>query len=74
MNDNDASVTDKPARRAPWNKGKLIGPKPPLRQGHVCQFELGSNSRGAAAILPSSTSPSTASCAVAMWWQSASTT
>jgi integrase len=22
-------------KRAPWNKGKLIGPKPPLRQKHV---------------------------------------
>jgi hypothetical protein len=35
MNDNDASATGKPARRPPWNKGKFIGPKPPLRQGHV---------------------------------------
>ena len=35
MNDNDTSVTGKPARRAPWNKGKIIGPKPPLRQGQV---------------------------------------
>ena len=35
MNDNDASIPGKPARRAPWNKGKIIGPKPPLRQGHV---------------------------------------
>ena len=35
MNDNDASITSKPARRPPWNKGKIIGPKPPLRQGHV---------------------------------------
>jgi integrase len=24
-----------PARRAPWNKGKLIGAKPPLRPSHV---------------------------------------
>ncbi len=35
MNDNDASATGKAARRPPWNKGKLIGAKPPLRQGHV---------------------------------------
>jgi hypothetical protein len=34
MNNNDASVTGKRAP-PPWNKGKLIGPKPPLRQGHV---------------------------------------
>lgn len=35
MNDNDASVAGKSSRRPPWNKGKLIGAKPPLRQGHV---------------------------------------
>jgi hypothetical protein len=23
------------ARRRPWNKGKLIGPKPPLQSNHV---------------------------------------
>ena len=22
----------------PWNKGKLIGPKPPLRTKHVCSI------------------------------------
>ena len=32
MNDrNPSAVPDRPA----WNKGKLTGPKPPLRQGHV---------------------------------------
>ena len=35
MNDNDASTPRKPARRPPWNKGKIIGAKPPLRQGQV---------------------------------------
>jgi hypothetical protein len=35
MQDNEALVTDKPARRPPWNKGKLIGAKPPLRPIHV---------------------------------------
>jgi hypothetical protein len=35
MNDNDTTATGKPTRRPPWNKGKLIGAKPPLRQGHV---------------------------------------
>jgi hypothetical protein len=35
MQDNEALVTDKPARRPPWNKGKLIGAKPPLRPSHV---------------------------------------
>ena len=27
-------MQDEP-KRAPWNKGKLIGAKPPLRQKHV---------------------------------------
>jgi hypothetical protein len=35
MNDNDANATGKPARRPPWNKGKLVGAKPPLRPSHV---------------------------------------
>lgn len=35
MNDNDASITCNSTRRLPWNKGKIICPKPPLRQGHV---------------------------------------
>ena len=28
-------ATAKPARRLPWNKGKLVGPKPPLQPSHV---------------------------------------
>lgn len=40
MNDNDASITGKPARHPPWNKGKIIGPKPPLRQGHVWSIRM----------------------------------
>ena len=35
MNDNEASITKLPVRRPPWNKGKLIGAKPPLRPSHV---------------------------------------
>jgi integrase len=34
MDDNKAPTT-KAARRPPWNKGKLVGPKPPLRPSHV---------------------------------------
>ncbi len=34
MQDNANSVLPAP-RRTPWNKGKLIGAKPPLRQKHV---------------------------------------
>jgi hypothetical protein len=35
MKDDCLRTSETPARRAPWNKGKLIGPKPPLRPSHV---------------------------------------
>jgi hypothetical protein len=40
MNENDPLLTDPPVspaalQRSPWNKGKMIGAKPPLRPGHV---------------------------------------
>ena len=34
MNDSNSASSTRPARPA-WNKGKLAGPKPPLRPGHV---------------------------------------
>ena len=34
MEDNQSSA-ETPSRRVPWNKGKLVGPKPPLRPSHV---------------------------------------
>lgn len=34
MSENQASFSFAP-KRTPWNKGKLIGPKPPLRPKHV---------------------------------------
>jgi len=35
MENNQAPVVDKTERRPPWNKGKLIGPKPPFRPSQV---------------------------------------
>src|SRR5215471_2172280 len=35
MNDIVDVVSSCPAKRTPWNKGKLIGAKPPLRPKHV---------------------------------------
>lgn len=35
MEDHPSPIADKPARRSPWNKGKLVGAKPPLRPSHV---------------------------------------
>src|SRR5580704_17101683 len=37
--------------RIPWNKGKLIGPKPPLRPKHVWPIGRGSKWRGERATL-----------------------
>jgi len=34
MHDNE-NPTAIPPKRVPWNKDKLIGPRPPLRQKHV---------------------------------------
>jgi hypothetical protein len=35
MNDSDVPLSASPSRRVPWNKGKLPGAKPPLRQSQV---------------------------------------
>ena len=35
MENNQSPVAPKVERRRPWNKGKLIGPKPPLRPSQV---------------------------------------
>jgi integrase len=35
MEEHQPPVAEKPIRRSPWNKGKLVGAKPPLRPSHV---------------------------------------
>ena len=35
MNDHDPSSSDTAPVRPAWNKGKIIGPRPPLRPEHV---------------------------------------
>lgn len=35
MEDNQTLAVEKSARRLPWNKGKVVGAKPPLRPSHV---------------------------------------
>jgi len=35
MNYSEPTNSGNPARLSPWNKGKLVGPKPPLRPSHV---------------------------------------
>ena len=39
MSDNQAFLLKRPTR-TPWNKGKLIGAKPPLRPKHSGRSEL----------------------------------
>ena len=35
MKEEHASAIEKPFARVPWNKGKLVGAKPPLKPSHV---------------------------------------
>jgi hypothetical protein len=35
MDNYHAPIAEKPIRRTPWNKGKIVGAKPPLRPSHV---------------------------------------
>ncbi len=35
MNDNNSKIVNLRLPRIAWNKGKLIGAKPPLRPSHV---------------------------------------
>lgn len=35
MDNNHETKNLRPVRNQPWNKGKLIGAKPPLRPSHV---------------------------------------
>jgi hypothetical protein len=54
--------TNTPAIRRPWNKGKLVGPKPPLQPKHVWAIRTRLQmQRKVRAILPCSISPSTVS-------------
>ena len=67
-------MTGKPTRRPPWNKGKLIGAKPPLRPSHVWSIRTKLQIEGRSAISRCSTWRSTASCAAATSSPSASMT
>lgn len=40
MNDNDRNAPTKPPRLPPWNKDKLIGPKPPLKVSHIWSIRM----------------------------------
>jgi hypothetical protein len=68
----DTRTAETRSSRTPWNKGKLTGPKPPLkcarsgRSGSDCNWPTGCATR------PCSTSPAITSCAAATWSSCAS--
>ena len=53
-----------PVTRTPWNKGKMIGAKPPLRPKHVWPIGPSFRSTDGFATWRCSTWPSTVSCVV----------
>ena len=61
-------------RSTPWNKGKLLGQKPPLRLKEIWAIRIRLQLDHRVRELASSTSLSTASCVGAIWWDFASTT
>jgi integrase len=40
MSENESIPSNSPSRVQPWNKGKLIGAKPPLRASHVWSIRM----------------------------------
>ena len=62
MANDQATATEEPFRRPPWNKVKLVGAKPPLRPSHVWSIRTKLQMEASNEILRSSTWRSTASC------------
>ena len=65
MQDRENTVLTKP-RRVPWNKGKLIGAKPPLRPKHVWSIRTKLQVEGRTRDLAMFNLASIASCVAAM--------
>ena len=63
--EDDRSTLPTP-KRTPWNKGKLIGAKPPLLARHAGLYGRSFKSRGGPATWQCSISPLIASCEAAM--------
>ena len=69
MPDNEAYLLAATSR-TPWNKGKLIGAKPPLRPKHVCAIRTRLMIEGRSRDLAMFNWRLIASYAAAMWWPS----
>jgi hypothetical protein len=59
------STIETVSKHVPWNKGKIVGAKPPLRAKHVRSSERSFRSKAGRVIWRCSTSPSTANFAPA---------
>lgn len=71
----EPACTDKnETLRTPWNKGKLIGAKPPLRPSHVWSIRTKLQMRDKKRDLALFNQPSTANCEAVMWSRFASMT
>lgn len=55
------------SQRVPWNQGKLIDQNPPLKLKEIRAIRICLQLTKKFVKLPCSTSPSTASCAAAIW-------
>ena len=60
-----APSTAAASKQVPWNKGKIVGAKPPLRPKHVWSIPTKLQVKADRAIWQCSTSPSIASSAAA---------
>ena len=67
------TVPNTAARVTPWNKGKLLGQKPPLKLKEIWAIRIRLQLEHRVRNLRCSISRSTASCAGAIWWGFAST-
>ena len=70
----DNEICSPTNERTPWNKGKLIGARRPLRPKHVWSIRTRLLLEGECATSPCLTWPSIASFAAAMSWLSKSRT
>ena len=61
----DSNLALTTPKQAPWNKGRLIGAKPPLRQKHVWAFAPCSKLGAANVTWRCSILPSTVNCEAA---------
>ena len=74
MKEEHASSIEKPSARVPWNKGKLVGAKPPLNPSHVWSIRTKMQIEGKKRDLALLNLAIDSNCVAAMWSLSASMT